>query len=129
MSALSSALTGHSANTGIHVTQEEKTAWSTGVGFAIGYYTGTGNTTQKITLGYKPRFGIVYPVDDGVGRINWTPEQYFGNTGFISQHGCTLGLVLENDGFIAQESMTGGADGFSIKLNRIGVRYVYFLWK
>lgn len=129
LNTLSSSLTSHSGNTTVHVTAAEKTAWSSGAGFVTGYYTGDGNSTKKITLGYQPRFGLIFAVNDGVGRVNWTSEQYHGNTGFMSQNGCSLGVALNTDGFTVQHSAMGGADGFSVKLNASGVNYGYFLWK
>lgn len=129
LNTLSSALNGHSTDKDMHVTAAEKTAWSNGAGFVTGYYTGNGATTQKITLGYQPRFGAVFPVGDGVGRVSWAAEQYQANTCFMSPHGCSLGITLNNDGFTVQHSSMGGIDGFTLKLNTLDVRYVYFLWK
>lgn len=129
LNALSTSLTSHTGDTGVHVTAEEKAAWSSGSGFDMGSYTGNGTLSQKITLGYQPRFGVIFPVNDGVGRVSWTSDQYLCNTGFISQIGCSFGITLNTDGFTVQYSAMGSADGFAIRLNSPSTTYVYFLLK
>lgn len=122
-------LDSHKDDSSIHVTAGEKEAWSSSSGFIMGTYQGSGSSSQKITLGYQPRFGIVFAAGDGIVHPAWTTQLIHTLCGFISKMGCSLGLVLNSDGFTAEQSMMGGFDGLSIKFNNSGTTYVYVLWK
>lgn len=127
--ALSAAVASHTANSGMHVTQNEKDAWSSNSGAILGSYQGDGNTTQKITLGFAPLFVFVFPVGDGLARVNWTGQMFAMNSGCVTSLGASYGMVLNSDGFTVEYRSPGGADGYQIKHNAPGVKYVYLAFK
>lgn len=126
---LSGAITSHSGNSAIHVTQSEKDKWANNSGVVLGSYAGDGNATKKITLGYQPLFVFIFPSGDGLSRANWTAESLAMNSGCVSKLGSSSGMTLNSDGFTVQYYATGGFDGHHIKHNAPGVTYVYIAFK
>lgn len=129
LTALEGTLAVHAADSQVHVTTAEKLAWSNSAAFTLGTYVGTGTQSQKITLGFKPRFGLIFAVGDGIARVSWTASQLSTSCGMISELGCSQGLTLNSDGFTVEHHSAGTLDGFCLKFNSSGTTYVYFLWK
>lgn len=124
-----SALSSHTDNSGIHVTAAEKSLWSGGAGLSIGYYTGDGGVSQSISLGFQPKFGLIFEVNEGIARITWSNDMLQTHFGCMSQLGCSLGISLNPTGFTVTHSAMGTVDGFALKFNVTGARYVYFIWR
>lgn len=128
-SSAANNLTSHTGNSTLHITAAERAAWSSGAGLVCGSYSGNGTGSLQITLGYQPRYGLIFVVGDGAGRIAWSSEQYYTQCGMMSTLGCSKGITLNSDGFTVEHLPTGGIDGFGYRFNTSGVTYVYFLWK
>lgn len=126
---LSAAVASHTGNSGTHVTQSEKDAWSNNSGAILGSYQGDGNNSQKITLGFAPMFVFIFPVSDGLARVNWTGMMLSLNSGCVSTLGSSLGMALNSDGFTVEYRTPGGADGYQVKHNAPGVKYIYLAFK
>ncbi len=126
---MTTTTTNHIENTNVHVTSSEKIAWNGAASFVLGSYIGNGATTQKITLGYQPKFIFIFPVGDGLIRANWLNEMLSSNSGCLTPLGSTFGMTLNADGFTVEYYSPGGVDGFQIKNNAPGVKYVYLIWK
>lgn len=127
--SLSASISSHTGNNGIHVTQSEKDAWSNNSGAILGSYQGDGTTSRKITLGFEPLFVFLFPAGDGLARANWTGLMLSMNSGCITKLGSSLGMTLNSDGFTVEYYYPGGVDGFQIKNNAPGVKYIYLAFK
>lgn len=121
--------TSHSSNSAVHVTQTEKDTWTNKSGAILGSYVGDGKSTKKITLGYQPMFVLIFPVNDGLARANWSAQALALNGGCVSKLGSSLGMTLNSDGFTVEYYSSGGVDGYQIKHNASGVTYVYIAFK
>lgn len=88
----------HLMDAQVHLNETQRQDWNRAVP-VIGTYTGDGKNTQKIELGFRPSFGIVFAVNEPPMRIS-------GNTGILysammGPDGTSAGLCLEDDGFLA----------------------------
>lgn len=123
------ALESHTADTGIHITPEERAAWSRGgSGMVIGTYEGEGTSTRSITLGFRPRFGILYAVGCGPVETYWAGQESRTYLGFFGAAGCSLHLSVQANGFSVASHVNRPMDGLGYKYNEYGVTYVYVAW-
>ncbi len=117
----------HLADTSAHLSAADRQTFSSPV---LGSYTGDGKQSRTIALGFKPRFGVVY------AKTNFPLVQYSPDLGYVpcafgffSASGCSLGLSLADNGFMAQY-YSGSASAASLPwLNRSGTVYFYAAWR
>ena len=129
MNTTSYTLTAHTQSGTDHVTAAEREQWNRAGEILTGTYTGTGSARQKITLGYQPKFGVVFAIGEAPSHADFTMQIYSVLFGFLAKQGCSGGVTMESDGFSVTHNAVGGADGFRYRLNESGVTYVYVMWK
>lgn len=125
---LSASLSGHTQNGAVHLTAAERTKWD-GAAFGIATYTGNGQASRKITLGYKPRFGVVFAAVQPVVDYSAGGEYLYLYMAFMSSSGNSGGVSLQDDGFTVLNNATTNPAGFAYRLNTSGETYVYLTWK
>ena len=122
---IDTALGGHIANSGIHVTADEKARISQP--FDVRIYAGSGESERTISLGFTPSFVIVY-------RRGVPPVAYSGGANVVYSgyacygHGSTTGLMINSSGVIVMET-TVNAEGVRVSLNESGSQYTLIVFK
>ena len=111
-----------------HITAAERQSWNSGA-IVMGTYTGTDTIDRKITLGYKPRFGLVFAANQPFVDYNGGSQYLFANMALMCEAGSSGGVTLQNDGFTVKNNPLASPLGFGYRLNLSGVSYVYVVWK
>lgn len=128
IASLSASFSAHAGNLGVHVTQSEKDTWSNSSGAILGSYQGNGQASQKIALSFAPMLILIFPVNEGIARANWTGLVLTVNSGCVSTLGSSAGMTLNSDGFTV-ETRPVTYDGFQVNYNASGVKYIYIAFK
>lgn len=123
------SISAHTASTAVHITDVERTLWNKAGEFTMGSYTGNGTGKQKVTLGFQPKFGLVYAVGAPPSRASFSMSTHDMYLGLFSKLGCSDGLSLEADGFSVLHNATSAPDGLNLRYNVSGGTYVYVAWK
>lgn len=114
----------HIRDTDIHVTTEEKDAWSNPV--SMGMYMGTGKSSLSVPLGFKPRFVFVFASDFPLGVFNSEESIVAAKAGFASAYCCSAGIELTSAGF----RVFNISSGINCSLmNELGYAYGYIAFK
>ena len=124
-------LTAHLADGTAHVSEEDRARWNNppaAGGPGMGTYTGNGQLLQKIVLGYRPRFGLLYGVNKGVTQTDWDAKETRAYSGFFGEQGCSRNIETSAEGFTVFHNVSRPVDGCSFKYNESGVVYVYVSW-
>lgn len=107
-----------------HLTAVEKAYLGSGP-LTTGSYTGNGNTTRMVPLGFRPRFVIVFA--DTYPLTFWNEGQG-DNNGYcaMATNICgTIGIDLTADGFQVYHTNSGVSSYTSSRMNQTGVTYTY----
>lgn len=118
-------LGGHIANSGIHLTAEEKAKLTEP--FTVTLYAGSGDATRAISLGFQPKLAIVY-------KRNAPPVAYSGGVNIVNAacacygHGGSTGLSVTSTGVSVSEAATA-TDGVRASLNESGSQYTIIAFK
>ncbi len=117
----------HLADASRHLSTNDRNLLSSPV---IGSYSGDGKQSRTISLGFKPRFGVVcaqgnFPLFQYSPDLGYVPCAL----GFFSSSGCSLGLSLTSTGFTAQYYEGNAAIASLPWLNRSGTVYFYAAWR
>nr|WP_319489377.1 hypothetical protein [uncultured Caproiciproducens sp.] len=125
---LNSLLGSHFSNTGIHLSQDDRTLLTNG--FAVGNYCGNGAATQIITLPFAPRFVILFlermPANDYFPGGGYNEN----NFAIITKIGGSSGVFLTADKLTVcqtQNAPTGG--GILNNLNCDTANYIYIAFR
>lgn len=114
----------HIRDTDIHVTTQEKEAWSNPL--AVGMYMGTGKSSELISLDYRPRFVIVFESDFPFCGFDQTDSAVSARAAFASTLCCSAGVELTSSGFRVH-NVASGIDRSS--MNELGYTYGYIAFK
>ena len=111
----------HIRNDTIHVTQEDKDAWSHP--FTTGRFFGTGSASRTIDLGFQPTLLFVFAEQYAPTEV----DASLNNRLYAAQGtpaGCTIGLTITDRGFSVQNAVTSVSTIVAC-LNESGVTYHY----
>lgn len=125
---IDSAVQAHFENASLHVSEQDREFWEHG-SFILGSYSGNAVNPREISLGFKPRFALVYGVN--VLPIEYwnVPQQNKARIGLFSQSGCSVGCALTDNGIKVWSTEENAPDGVAPHLNAQGVTYVYIAFK
>lgn len=118
-------LGGHIANSGIHLTAQEKAKISEPYVSLI--YSGTGESTHSFTLEFQPKAVFVYrrgvPFVKYSGGVNYVyaASGYFG-------HGASVGISITTNGVTVSQSAEA-SDGVKVCLNESGCQYTIIAFR
>lgn len=131
---INSAISTHSSNAVVHLTAAERAAWnnasaSTGAEMVLGTYVGTGTASLKVTMGFKPKFGVLFAVGTGVVEYNLLGELLNLYSAYFSTSGCSRNVALDADGITITHSTSMPSNGDVYYYNISGKTYVYAAWK
>ena len=118
----------HMEDSVIHVTQKEKDRWDDRA--VTGSYTGNGNSTKTVTLGFEPRFVFVFALGAppvGIDFENKTSLVYCGYS-VNNAHGSSC-VQSTSTGFKALHGSSYEVDNVRPYLNGTGITYYYFAVK
>lgn len=114
----------HINDTDIHVTPEEKESWGSPI--VSGYYFGNGSAIHNISLGFKPRFVLIFGNDKAPLETNNSDSIVRPQFAFGSGDYCTQGLNITSTGFTPRNSTYGNS---VVNLNVAGNVYCYIAMK
>ncbi|MBQ9680457.1 MAG: hypothetical protein IJV48_07245 [Ruminococcus sp.] len=118
-------LGGHIADSAIHLNAEERAKLTEPFTFAL--YAGSGETTRTISLGFRPKFAIVF-------KRNVPPVVYSGGVNIVNAgyacygHGSSTGLSVTGTGVTVSEA-AAATDGVRVSLNESGSQYTIVAFK
>ncbi len=113
----------HIRNETIHVTQSDKLKWNEQ--FITGTYFGDGESSQTVSVGFRPSFVLVFAPGLPTVRVNFesaTAKTYFA----VGYELSSSGVVVTEKGF---RTTSGTAGGSKLALNELGVSYGYIAFK
>lgn len=124
-----SSVSAHTGNSGIHVTAQEKAAWNLSGSAVMGTYVGDGNTSQIITLGFKPKYGFVFCANRGICEIDWIDENMCVYSGFFTSSGSCDYITSGDTGFTVKQHVNRPSNGCRFMFNSTASTYIYVVWK
>lgn len=118
------AVGGHIDNESMHISQEDRDAWS--MPYAIVGYAGNGNKSQNIHLqvGFEPRMVIVIATNHTPGTIDIPNEIHYNYFGIITTQGGSIGLSLDGDVLTVVSHPTLIANYEMRSYNQLGRSYI-----
>ncbi|MBE6907835.1 MAG: hypothetical protein E7476_16405 [Ruminococcaceae bacterium] len=122
---LDEAVGAHLADEERHIRAEERLSWNAGIP-VVGTYTGDGQSSQRITLGFRPSFGMVFAIDQAVVRVSGSNVILF--TAFLGPNGASIGVSANDTGFDAYYAPTA-IGGRITNMNVADVVYQYILFR
>ncbi|HAN43838.1 MAG TPA: hypothetical protein DCP97_00460 [Ruminococcaceae bacterium] len=125
---LDSKIKEHFTSSAIHVTASEKASWNN-TGYAISTYTGNGAVQQIIDLGFAPRCGIIFGVEEPPAFMDIITGGSFIFSGMFSVFGCSAGVYLEGSNLRVVQFADVAPDRKTPCLNQNGTTYVYIAFK
>ena len=118
-------LGGHIADSGIHVTSSEKAKITEP--FTCAGYSGNGESSRTITLGFQPKAVIVFR--RGVPFVTYSGSVNTVNAACAAYgHGGSVGISIGSNGISVSESAQPD-NGISVGLNTSGVQYTVIAFK
>ncbi len=114
----------HVSNNDIHITSEERNYWNSHI--VSGYYIGTGNSAQTVTLGFKPKAVFIFTSDNPSIRIDFDAQTAKNSIGIAMDGHNTAGLCLTNTGFKTSKSVYGETTSY---FNEAAIIYAYIAFK
>ena len=118
-------LGGHIGNSDIHMNSAEKEKLSEPFECAI--YAGSGETERTISVGFVPKFAIVYK--RGTPPVTYANGVIFVNSGYAFYgNGSSLGLTINSSGVVVQQSASA-VDGVRANLNESDGQYTLVAFK
>lgn len=123
------SLEGHPANSGVHVTAEEKAKWNAPAGnMSTNVYLGDGTVSRSIPMGFRPKIGFLFAVGNGPFHADWSGQESKVYCGFFSSYGCSRNITVTATGIDVYHNVTKPIDGCSYKLNETNAVYVWVAW-
>lgn len=115
----------HINDTNIHLSAEQQTYLDTP--FTSGSYFGTGDSTETISLGYKP--SVVVIVGSGLPMTYHSSSdgKYYAMAAVGVEKGSSLGLEITSNGFKVKNNVT--SKGCVSLLNELGTTYFYLAFR
>lgn len=109
-------LSEHLANAGLHGDASN---------FVMGTYQGTGALGYTVNLGFRPRFAVVFGVEQPIVSVNFGNNQAGVYAAMVSEYGCSAADVTDN-GFTVWHDYGYDSMGLGYKLNVKDATYIYF---
>lgn len=115
----------HINDTSIHLSAEQQTYLDTP--FESGSYFGTGDSTETVSLGFKP--SVVIVVGSGLPLIyhSTSDSKYYAMAAVGVEKGSSLGLEITSTGFKVKNNTT--SKGCTALLNELGTTYFYLAFR
>lgn len=118
-SIIDTALGGHLADSAVHLTAAEKERIAEP--FVLRVYSGNGEATRTIDLGFQAKLVIVYR--RGVSPVSVSSGETHVNCAVASfGYGGTAGIALNTSGVLVSQSASA-SDGQMVDLNKSGTQY------
>ena len=121
---IDSAVGGHVSDSDIHVTQSEKE--KLGEPFVIRGYAGTGESSYSLSVGFQPKFALVYKKN--------APLIEFSSGNVILNSACAAygaagskGMTINSTGITVSQSAASG--GVAVNLNEHEEQYIAVAFK
>lgn len=121
----------HFEDSEAHITAEEREKWNaagsggSGLELTSGSYTGNGQNTQSVQLGFTPKLLLVFAQGEVLALLEGgmgVTTQYMG---ILTPEGGTFGISSEENGFRVHQTSGSPGDGRKSGLNASGVTYRY----
>ena len=126
---IDTALNGHTKNSNIHITADERVKWDNA--YYIGTFMGNGATTRNITPGisFVPRLGLIFPIDVLPTVSDFNNKVCYNYFALFSSRGSSAGVTLREDGITVEQSTTSIGNGNYKYFNDNSQAYVYILFR
>ena len=112
----------HIRNTAIHLSEDQQ-SWLAAP-FVSGAYSGMGQATRTIDLGFRP--AAVFVFAGGKPFITGSSQAY---SAFSAGESGSLGLEITSSGFRVKNGSTYAVSGITPLLNEAGTGYVYLAFR
>lgn len=115
----------HISDSAIHLSTEQQEYLTSP--FKSGSYFGTGDSTETISVGFKP--SVVVVVGSGMPLVyyNSSDSKYYAPAAFGVEKGSSLGLEITSKGFKVKNNVV--SNGCTSLLNKLGTTYFYLAFK
>ena len=89
-----------------------------------GSYSGNGTSPRQITVGFKPKFLLVYAVGQPLIYYDWNYRTADLYSGVATENGASMGITLSDTGF-SVENVEDSVIGVGPILNQTGKTYAW----
>lgn len=121
---LDTVISGHMADTLLHLTQADRQKLEDGV--VIGSRPGTGAEQATLTLDFEPKLVLVFYKDRAPVEYNSSGNYLMVNCGIALQWSSTAGLSMSGNQIVLQQTKTvPAAGGTFLNLNKLYGQYTY----
>ncbi|MCC8022718.1 MAG: hypothetical protein LIO46_02890 [Clostridiales bacterium] len=124
---LDTVVNGHTADTDLHVTEEDRERWTRYVD--LGVYVGDGEDGLTVTMPFEPIFVVVFASGMPLVRPNYTSSLNYNYAGFASVAMSTFGLALSGDQLTVNQNYNTTLSGECQNFNEFGRMYVYIAFR
>lgn len=108
----------------VHVTEQDKMNWNNPL--TVGYYLGNGSSSKSVSIGFKPRFVVVFCQDYPSTTIDFSSSSAKSYLSVAVTDANSNGVQITSTGFRVTKKAVGS---ITSDLNEIGVNYCYIAMK
>lgn len=116
----------HNANSGIHITSEQKDKINEP--YVMQSYGGTGSETYSINLGFSPKFVIVFTKNSAPMQIDSSGDIIVNQSFVAKSNGTAGGVTINGNNVIVTQSSTA-TDSIKYNLNKLNGQYCIIAFK
>ncbi|MCD7797413.1 MAG: hypothetical protein LUG95_07445 [Clostridiales bacterium] len=121
----------HTADTSLHITDDERTQWNTAS--QCGIYFGNGNTSRTISLGcnFEPKCVAVFAMNRPGTYADFNNSRQYHFQGFASVSGCQTGIEFDSEAanITVSQDVSASYENEYTSLNQSGVSYFWAAFK
>lgn len=117
----------HISNQNIHLSTAQQEFLGNPV--VCGTYFGSGDNSEELTLGYRPKFVFITRIGLPISEFNSSSNLNVVTSAVGGSSGTSMGLELTNQGFRVSNSEEFAYLGYRIRLNNLGTTYLFFAIK
>lgn len=119
----------HCADSSIHITEQERTAWD--APYYIGSYIGNGAASRNVAIGspFEPEFGLLFAVSTPPGVNDYQNSAHYNYFALMSKSGASAGAALNGMNLTVSQSSVPILGKEYKSFNESGIVYVYVVFR
>lgn len=128
---IDSAINKHIEEFNGHISVDERIKWNEASkkSYVMGTYAGNGYTSREISLDFVPSFVIAFKSDSLLFSYQNLSNAQWSYVALGTKNGSSLGISLNNTGFIVNQRTGNSSDAIYYKMNESGSTYCYIAFR
>lgn len=128
---IDNAITSHTGDSVIHITEQERELWNSSVFMGIYYGNGVAEREIRLDCDFEPSFAIIYARNRPFSVIDFQHSVNRNYAALISRLSGSMGAGFSNDlkSLVVMQSPTALIGNENANLNESGVAYTYVVFR